>query len=431
MRHNRHHPFAPFLVGSLLLLAAMSTPGCTNAPQPAQDLEPPIAAESPAAAVHTALAARTAHLADVTAPGWTPKDLDEVLAWLDARDEWQDHGRPLAVPRHPAEKYLTGYCIVLDPGHGGKADVPGYKRGPTGVREAEMNLRVARLLRKLLTDAGAFVVLTRDGETSAAADDRLEDTLQRRADVANNLARPDGGTGADLFLSLHHNAIGKPEVNYATVWFHGEVDEAEPSLDPARHVGHRLGAELRCAGTGLTGILMNDRQMYKTGFGVLRAARVPAFLTESSFFTHPEEEQRLRDAAYNLREAYAIYLGLVEYAYGGRPTQSTPELHRDGDELVLTTKLSEGLPAWWGSDRPRILSSTIAVYVQGERVPAAFDPATKMLTARLPASAGAAGSVEVAIHHANLYKHHNWPQRYRVPHPLPPPPLPPVLPAGT
>lgn len=396
MRRSRHHAALKLFAGSLLPFAALLPAGCSSAPH------------VPAAA------ARTVHLADVAAPDWTPRELDEVSAWLDERDEWQDHGRPLAVPRHPAEKYLAGFCIVLDPGHGGKADVPGYKRGPTGVREAEMNLRVARLLRKLLTDAGAFVVLTRDGETSAAADDRLPDTLARRADIANNLARPNGGTGADLFISLHHNAIDKPDVNYPTVWFHGEVDDAEPSLDPARYVGHRLNAELRCAGVGKTGVLMNDRQMHRTGFGVLRAARVPAFLTEASFFTHPEEEQRLRDAAYNLREAQAIYLGLVEYAYGGRPTQSPPEVRREGDELVLTTRLDEGLPNWWGSDRPRILTSTIAVWVQGERVPATFEPRSKVLTARLPLPAGGLGTCEVSIHHANLYKHHNWPQRYTV-----------------
>src|SRR5690606_6981535 len=168
---------------------------------------------------------------------------------------------------------------------------------------------------------------------------------------------------------------------------------------------------LRCEGVGRTGILMSDQQMYASGFGVLRHAEVPAFLVEASFFTHPEEEQRLRDAAHNLREAYAIYLGLVEYAYGGRPTQSPPEVRQDGSELVVTTVLDEGLPAWWGSDRQRTLESTIAVYVAGARVPASFDPATKTVTARVPLPDPATQEIELRIHHANLYKHHNWPQR--------------------
>jgi N-acetylmuramoyl-L-alanine amidase len=348
-------------------------------------------------------------------PGWQPVALDEALAKLDARGVWQDHGRPLSVPRHPAEKYLSGMIIVLDPGHGGRADAKGYKRGPTGVREAEMNLRVAKLLRRLLEDAGVTVTLTREGEVSEAADDRLEDTHFRRAEIANKHPRPGGGFGADLLISLHHNASSRPEANYPSVWFHGEADWSEPALDVARYIGHRLGAELRAHEVGLTSVLMSDQQMYKRGFAVLRHAKVPAILTESSFFTEPHEEQRLRDAAYNLREAYAIYLGLVEYAYGGRPTQSAPKLSLDGGELVIRTTLSEGLPEWWGHERQRILSSTIAVYLEGERILARYDAKSKQLEARVPVPDPLpALPLELRIHHANIYKHHNWPQRYQI-----------------
>lgn len=335
---------------------------------------------------------------------------------LDERDahRWQDHSRPRRVPRHPAEKYLAGWVIVLDPGHGGKADVAGYKRGPTGVREAEMNLRVAKLLRRLLEDAGAQVLLTREGETSAAADDRLKDTHKRRAEVANRAPRPDGGVGADLFLSLHHNAASKPSANYPSVWFHGEADWSEVALDAALAVGHRIGAELRNVGTGRTSVLMSDQQMYKRGFAVLRHARVPAFLVESSFFTHPDEEQRLRDGLYNLREAYAIYLGLVEYAYGGRPTQSTPNVKVREGRIEIATVLSDGLPAWWGSKRQRSLSSTMTVTCDGTRLEVSYDPATKQLKASGDGLSRSAAGHVLSIHHANLYKHHNWPQRYRI-----------------
>lgn len=390
----------PLTILSVLACSAFALPGCTNDPAPRTAETPP---------PHPA-----AHLADVTVPGWAPADLDTAMAYLDDRGAWEDHGRVLEVPRHPAEKYLENWVIVLDPGHGGMADVAGYKRGPTGVREAEMNLRVAFLLRKLLTDAGAHVLLTREGETSDAANDTLDDTHLRRANIANFAERPDGGVGADLFISLHHNASSRGEANYPSVWFHGEADWAEPSLDPARYVGHRLGAEMRLDEVGLTSVLMSDQQMYAGGFAVLRHARVPAILTESSFFTEPQEEQRLRDALYNLREAYAIYLGLVEYAYGGRPTQSVPEVTMTDTGMTLTTTLSEGLPEWWGHDRQRILSSSIALYVDGVQVLAEYDPESKRLTASLPIDIPGQNPVTISIHHANLYKHHNWPQRYTV-----------------
>lgn len=356
------------------------------------------------------------HLRDVTVAAWRPAGLAPAMALLERRDRhaWEDHGRPLRVPRHPAEKYLEGWVIVLDPGHGGKAEVAGYKRGPTGVREAEMNLRVAQLLRRLLEDAGVRVLLTRTGETSAAADDRLKDTHRRRAEIANTAPRPDGGVGADLLISLHHNASRRPGTNYPSIWFHGEADWSEVALDVARAVGHRIGAELRNSGTGVTSVLMSDQQMYRRGFAVLRHARVPAILLESSFFSHPQEEQRLRDGFYNLREAYGIYLGLVEYAYGGRPSQSTPSVKLHDGRIRVETVLDDGLPGWWGSDRQRSLSSTMTVICAGKRLDVEFDPKSRTLTATGQGLPPGAGEYLLSIHHANLYKQHNWPQRYRV-----------------
>ncbi|MEM7683098.1 MAG: N-acetylmuramoyl-L-alanine amidase [Planctomycetota bacterium] len=361
----------------------------------------------------------------------TPTTFDQAVAMIDGRAEWVDHQRPIDIPRHPAEKYLEGWVIVLDPGHGGRADVRGYKRGPTGVREAEMNLRVAHLLARLLRDAGATVELTRTGEVSDRANDNLKGTHKLRADLANTIARPDGGVGADLFISIHHNAASSPTANYGSVWFHGASRYAEPDMDAARYVAHRLGAHLR-TDVARTAPLHSDSQMYASGFAVLRHAQVPAFLLESSFFSHPEEEQRLRDAGYNLREAYAVYEGLCEYAYGGRPSQTPPEVidasaqpaSTQGDADTpglagtrLRTIVDPGLPDWWGSDRLRTLPSTVSVFVDGQRVPHLFDPETGALEFDLPTSADPAeayAQCEVAIHHTNEYKHSNYPQRYAV-----------------
>jgi N-acetylmuramoyl-L-alanine amidase len=339
-----------------------------------------------------------------------PMPLEDAMRLIDSRAAWGQHP-PINIPRHPAEKYLQGWTIVLDPGHGGEDGGaldprPDYKRGPTGVREADMNLRVALLLQRLLQDAGVNVIMTRVGDETVS--------LRQRAEFANTARRADGSVGADLFISLHHNAVNKPETNYTSVWYHGPVDVAEPELDVAKYIAHHLGSQLR-TDVARTSPILDDKLMYRTGFGVLRMCNVPAVLLESSFFTHPEEEQRLRDAGYNLREAYAIYLGLAEYAYGGRPTQSLPELRVDGSTVTLLTTLDPGLPPWWGADRNRIVQSTVAIAVNGRSAALQFDPATRRLSASigaedLPATSGGV----ITIHHANLFKHHNYPQRFRI-----------------
>lgn len=341
----------------------------------------------------------------VVLAGCGPTTLDKALSRLDDRPGWQHFGK-IDVPRHPAEKHLAGWVIVLDPGHGGDAHIENYKRGPTGVREAEMNWRVGVLLEKLLTDAGVHVTMTRHGDEDVS--------LKGRAEIANNVERPDGGRGADLFISLHHNASSRESANFSSVWYHGEADWSEVSLDAAKYIAHHLGSQMR-TNVAVTSPLLSDQLMYAGGFGVLRQCNVPALLCESSFFTNKAEEQRLRDADYNLREAYAIYLGLCEYAYGGRPTQTTPGVDVEGDTLKITTVLDDGLDkAWWGHDRDRTLGSTISVFLDAQRLETHYDPATKTVTAvgRFAAIERDGQPQVLSIHHANLFKHHNYPQRY-------------------
>ncbi len=207
-------------------------------------------------------------------------------------------------PIPPYAKYLKGVKICLDPGHGGDAHKRAYKRGPTGVREAEMNLRVAQYLRELLTRCGADVKLTREDDT--------ESSLAARADVATTW-------GADLFVSIHHNAIGnKPKVNHTTVWYHNDVDYRPSNLDLARYLCGGLYDTL--ALPELADVpLKSDQLMYESGFGLLRAAKVTAALCEISFFTNPDEEQRLRTPEWNFKEAYGLFLGLARYTAGGLP----------------------------------------------------------------------------------------------------------------
>ncbi|MBA3272728.1 MAG: hypothetical protein H0T11_02505 [Chthoniobacterales bacterium] len=153
---------------------------------------------------------------------------------------------------------------------------------------------------------------------------------------------------------------------------------------------------------------------------MLRACKVPAILLESSFYTDPAEEQRLRDAGYNLREAYAIYVGLCEWAYGGRPTQSMPVVTRDGSTLHFRTTLSDGLPSWWGSDRNRTLTSTVRWTIDGVESAGSYDPNTHELDATWTHDPAPAIDTDrpreyiVTLHHANMFGHYNWPQRFEV-----------------
>ena len=299
-------------------------------------------------------------------------------------------------PIPPHAKYLEGVRICIDPGHGGDAHKHGYKRGPTGVREAEMNLRVAQYLRDLLVHVGAEVKLTREGDNDLS--------LADRAKVADDW-------DADLFISCHHNATNNTEANRTTVWYHGTVDDRPDNLDLARHLCEGLFDSLQIP--QLTGIpLKSDQLMYESGFGVLRAANKTAALCETSFYTNPEEEQRLRDPEYNLREAYGMFMGLARYAAGGLPTASIKPADDESPSQrtprTLVFQLDDGLRSRnaWGSDRSMILKDSIAVRIDGERVPHEFSADTYELNITIPDRIES-GEHNATVQFENMFKHAN------------------------
>ena len=321
-------------------------------------------------------------------------------------------------PIPPYAKFLAGVRICLNPGHGGDAQKRGFKRGPTGVREAEMNLRVAKYLREFLVRCGAEVLLTRE--------DDIELSYEQRAEIANRWP-------ADLFVSIHHNAIdNNPKANYTTVWYHDGVDARPSNLDLARYLCQGLYDTL--ALPQITDVpLKSDLLMYKQGFAVLRHARVTAALSESAFYTNPEQEQKLRSPAYNLLEAYGLFLGLARYAAAGlprarlveplpagsRPTTTaasqpaglelrdtqTVRLPRGVRQLVF--ELDDGLRARksWGWQRTMILRDSIAARLDGSALRTRFsdDGQRYRLVVDLPRRLRPGRHV-VQLHFENLFK---------------------------
>jgi N-acetylmuramoyl-L-alanine amidase len=273
---------------------------------------------------------------------------------------WTDQAPP-AFPMPPYARFLEGLTIVVDPGHGGRADRAGWKRGPTGLREAEVNLRVARFLRGFLVAVGVNVVLTRDADVYLDQDDTRD--LQARIAAAN-------AQRADLFLSIHHNGSDRSaEANYTTVFYHATPDDSPASLDAARHLlvglddALRLGQQLDCG-------LVSDYAIYPgKGFAILRAAQVPAVLTESSFHSNPAEEERLRDHVYNRREAYGLFLGLARWARAGLPrvwlVQPNDGRIKAGEAIIIG--IEDGLSArgGFGMDLPQIQTSSVRVEFDG------------------------------------------------------------------
>ncbi len=193
---------------------------------------------------------------------------------------------------------LSGKVICIDPGHGGTAATDSYRQGPTGEREEWVNLRVGHHLRTLLEERGAKVVMTR------TTDEFIP--LARRAEMARDHR-------ADVFLSIHHNATADTTVNFPIVYFHGHASENRAGVALGTAVATAIRNHMYTDAVPIS--VVSDHTVFAVaGAAVLRETYgIPAVLAEASFFTHPPEEQRLKDTAHNRREAEAYLAALISF----------------------------------------------------------------------------------------------------------------------
>ncbi|MEB3342432.1 N-acetylmuramoyl-L-alanine amidase [Okeania sp.] len=173
--------------------------------------------------------------------------------------------------------------IVIDPGHGGPTDLGGV--GFNGIREKDIVLPISLEVAKILEQNNIQVLLTR--ETDRDLD------LPPRAEFANRV-------GADLFVSIHANAISmsRPDVNGLETFYY------ESGLVLAQYIQNSM---LQAFPT------MNNRGVKQARFYVLRKTEMTAALVEVGFVTGNYDWRILADPAQRSRMAQAIARGILEY----------------------------------------------------------------------------------------------------------------------
>ncbi|GAB4273441.1 MAG: hypothetical protein Kow0029_13140 [Candidatus Rifleibacteriota bacterium] len=181
------------------------------------------------------------------------------------------------------EKPLKGVSILLDPGHGGTD--PGAI-GPTGLKESDTNLRVARYLKALLEADGAEVSLTRNGDVYLSLNQRIE--------IAKKL-------NPDLFVSIHHNSSLQPRKANRVEIYYNALDQGLSQL-----AGKKMLSELESYGFGEESLIVPG------GFFVLRNNPSPAVLTEGSYISIPAIERRLKTGKALTDQANALRLAIRE-----------------------------------------------------------------------------------------------------------------------
>jgi len=207
--------------------------------------------------------------------------------------------------------------IVIDAGHGG-AD-PGKQNLKLKLSEKDLTLDVVKRLKKLLEQRGYAVQLTRSDDTKLAADQRTD--LERRANTANV-------AGADLFLSVHFNAVeprDAPRVTGSETYVLtpqyqlSSTDNNGDALTKTSFPGNKqdaanvvLGYQLHRA--LLAGLKTSDRGFKRGRLRVLCFPACPAALLEAAYLSNDAEAARLATPEFRAQIAEAIASGVQAYS---------------------------------------------------------------------------------------------------------------------
>jgi len=213
--------------------------------------------------------------------------------------------------------------IILDPGHGGRD--PGAI-GPNGLKEKNVTLAVAKLIKPKLEANGYKVLLTRDRDVYVELDERTAFANRKYA---------------DLFISIHTNASRSRKARGVETYFLGVARDRESSetallenaiseqtladlekilMDLTRTSNLKQSSLLAESiqenlFNGLSGKhkSVKDHGVKQASFYVLIGAQMPAVLVETSFISHPTEEKLLRSPQYQALISESIYHGILHY----------------------------------------------------------------------------------------------------------------------
>lgn len=238
----------------------------------------------------------------------------------------------LASPICISDSWGKDFVVVIDAGHGG------HDPGAIGKISKEKNinlnvaLKVGNLIKRNCDDVK--VVYTRSKDVFIP--------LDRRAEIANNAK-------ADLFISIHTNALAKNRTaKGASTWTLG-LAKSEANLDVAKRensvILYESDYQTRYAGFNpnsaesyiifefmqdkymeqsvhLASLVQKqfrhtckrvDRGVHQAGFLVLKASAMPSILIELGFISTPEEERYLNSEAGANTMANGIYRAFLNY----------------------------------------------------------------------------------------------------------------------
>jgi len=264
------------------------------------------------------------------------KDSEKLAKSLTSDLEEQVIKTSVSSAKHKIDK-KERFTVAIDAGHGG--DDPGA-RGPSGTQEKQVTLAIAKKLQALINvQPGMKAKLVRKGDYYVGLRERMK--IARQA-------------GADLFISIHADAVNNPEVRGASVYTlsrNGASSEAARWLANTENAKEKVGGvnlddkdevlatvllDLSQTATQQASLNFADKvlknfqhigdlhynDVQKAEFAVLKSPDIPSILVETAYISNPTDELNLMSNRYQTKIAHAIFKGVLNYFEQMEPSET-------------------------------------------------------------------------------------------------------------
>ena len=179
--------------------------------------------------------------------------------------------------------------VVIDAGHGG--DDPG-KIGINNALEKEINLQIAKEIKKYLGKAGITVVMTRENDSSLK-NSKAEDMRERVKIIDESKAK--------IAVSIHQNSFPSEAEKGAQVFYFSESEEGVKIAQILQNHLKILDPE-------------NKREIKENNsYFLLKRTKTPTVIVECGFLSNWAEAEKLTETEYQKEIAQVISEGILAY----------------------------------------------------------------------------------------------------------------------
>lgn len=189
----------------------------------------------------------------------------------------------LDIKHVPSSLYLKNLTIGIDAGHGGPNSNGAV--GLSGLKEKDMNLSMAFMLKEILEKQGAKVVLSRSEDVGMTIRERQDKFIEEKVDIA---------------ISIHCNAGGGPLSSIGTSTYY-RYNVYKPLAEDILNYLRAMD------GVNNFGMIGNFN------FSLIGITDIPSILVETLFISSLVEEEMLADEQFRKAMMENVAKGLNDY----------------------------------------------------------------------------------------------------------------------